>query len=30
MIPKDAEATDDFKKLIREGAEKKIKELKKQ
>ena len=29
MIPKDAEATDDFKKLIRDGAEKKIKELKK-
>ena len=29
MIPKDAEATDDFKKLVRESAEKKIKELKK-
>ena len=30
MIPKDTEATEDFKKLIRQGAEKKIKELKKQ
>lgn len=30
MIPKDMEASDDFKKLVREGAEKKIKELKKQ
>ena len=29
MIPKDAEASDDFKKLVRESAEKKIKELKK-
>ena len=29
MIPKDAEASDDFKKLVREGAEKKIKELRK-
>jgi dienelactone hydrolase len=30
MIPKDVEASDDLKKLIREGAEKKIKELRKQ
>jgi dienelactone hydrolase len=30
MIPKDTEASDDFKKLVRQGAEKKIKELKKQ
>lgn len=30
MIPKDTEASDDLKKLIREGAEKKIKELRKQ
>ncbi len=30
MIPKDTEATDDLKKLLREGAEKKIKELRKQ
>jgi dienelactone hydrolase len=30
MIPKDMEASDDLKKLIREGAEKKIKELRKQ
>jgi dienelactone hydrolase len=29
MIAKDVEATDDFKKLVRESAEKKIKELKK-
>ena len=30
MIPKDVEASDDLKKLIREGAEKKIKELRKE
>ena len=30
MLPKDAEASDDLKKLMREGAEKKIKELRKQ
>jgi dienelactone hydrolase len=30
MIPKDTEASDDLKKLLREGAEKKIKELRKQ
>ena len=29
MIPKDAEASDDFKKLVREGAEKKVTELRK-
>ena len=29
MLPKDVEASADFKKLVREGAEKKIKELKK-
>ena len=29
MLPKDAEAADDFKKLVRESAETKIKELKK-
>jgi tetratricopeptide (TPR) repeat protein len=30
MLPKDTEASDDVKKLLREGAEKKIKELRKQ
>jgi tetratricopeptide (TPR) repeat protein len=30
MLPKDTEATEDVKKLLREGAEKKIKELRKQ
>jgi dienelactone hydrolase len=29
MIPKDAEASDDFKRLVREGAEKKVTELRK-
>jgi tetratricopeptide (TPR) repeat protein len=29
MIPKDAEASDDFKRLVRESAEKKVTELRK-